>query len=136
VQAVPDNRNLSPAFVPGSLLPRAPVRDEEGRPIELLAAVEGRPVVVLCLARPHSPAERQAARRFAGLEIRVPQLARVVLLPPTTRGADAAELASLGLKVCVALEDIPLQANERLLTWTAADAAGRVLAVGRTRCRS
>lgn len=133
LQAVADSRKRSPAFSPGAPLPRVPVRDDAGRPTELLAEVEGRSAALLCLARPHSPAARQAARRFSGLELPVPQLARIVLLPSTTRGTDAAELASLGLKVYVALDDAALPADERLLTWAAIDAAGRVLAGGELR---
>lgn len=133
MQRAPRTETRSPIFVVGTMLPRTGVRDDTGRPTELLAALEGRPAVLVCLPRPHSPASRQAARRFAALEFPQLQPARALLLPPATRGADAAELAGLGLKIFVALDDAGFPADEHALSWTAADAAGRVLAVGELR---
>lgn len=129
----PAPRPYISAFEPGSLLPAVPVRDDTGRPTDLLTALEGQPTLLLRLSRPRSPAARQAVRRFAKLEVPVPRLARALLLPASTHGADAAELARLGLKLCIALGAPPSAAGEQDFTWVATDAAGRVLATGELR---
>ncbi len=130
---MPGADSAAEPFVAGALLPRTGVRDETGKPTDLLAALEGQPSALLCLPRPHSPACRQAARKFAALELKVPRLVRALILPQTTRGADAAALAALGLKIYVALEagDIAVDGHE--ISYAVGDTAGRVLASGATR---
>lgn len=114
-------------FAVGRTLPRLAVRDEAGYGTDLLTALEGQPSVLLCLPRPHSPACRQAARRFAELELGVPRLMRALLLPEATRGSDAAELASAGLKTLVALEQGKVPSGEKTLVYAVNDDAGRTL---------
>ncbi|HEX5313620.1 MAG TPA: 2OG-Fe(II) oxygenase [Gammaproteobacteria bacterium] len=117
----------------GALLPRIAVRDENGEPGDLHAALEGQPFVLLALARPRSPACRQAVRRFAALEADVPRLARVLLLPSETRGEDAAELSLPGLRRYVATASGGLAPAAEDLAYVIGDAAGRVLASGEIR---
>ena len=116
----------APDFVAGVPLPRLPVRDDSGRPIELLAALEGQPSLLLCLPRPRSPACRQAARRLAALEIAVPRLVRAVLLPETSRGEEVVGLAELGLKTLVAVRPGALPASDSTLAYALSDTAGRI----------
>lgn len=119
-------------FARGRLLARIPVRDDAGQPTDLLALLEGRPALLLYLARPHSPAARQAARRLAEIEAHADDPERAVLLPPATRGADAAALARLGVRAVVARDRLVI-ADERLLQWAATDKAGRVTQCGAVR---
>ncbi|MGH8427524.1 MAG: 2OG-Fe(II) oxygenase [Gammaproteobacteria bacterium] len=130
---MPEAESAAGSFVAGALLPRTGVRDETGKPTDLLSALEGQPSALIYLTRPHSPACRQVARKFATLELKVPRLVRALLLPQTTRGADAAALAALGLKVYVALEAGDIATDEHEVLYAVSDAAGRVLASGATR---
>ncbi|MGH8225168.1 MAG: 2OG-Fe(II) oxygenase [Gammaproteobacteria bacterium] len=120
-------RSASALFAVGDSIPRLAVRDEDGRVTDLLAALEGRPSALLCLPRPASPTCRQAARRFAELELAVPGLVRALLLPEPTRGSDAAELAALGFKTFVALEPGKVPSGEKTLIYAIGDAGGRTL---------
>lgn len=127
MQASSRARSAGALFTAGDLLPRLVVRGEDGYGTDLLAALEGQPSALLYLPRPHSPTCRQAARRFAELELAVPQLLRALLLPETTRGADAAELAALGLKTFVALEESKVPHGEKNLIYAINDDGGRTL---------
>ena len=131
--SMPGAESAARPFAAGALLPRTGVRDETGKPTDLLAALEGQPSALLYLPRPRSPACRQAARKFATLELEVPRLTRALLLPHSTHGVDAVELAALGLKVCVALETDVIAVDEHEVMYAVSDAAGRVLASGKTR---
>lgn len=116
------------------MLPALDVRDSSGRPVTLLAALEGRPAVLLHLPRPRSPGSRQAVRRLSRLDLGVTPVTRAVLLPAKARGADAAALAGPGLEVFVGLADFSLADDERNnLLWVATDAGGRVLGSGEIR---
>lgn len=119
-------------FARGSFLPKIAVRDETGQPTDLLALLEGRPALLLYLPRPHSPAARQAARRLAAINVSDPELVRAVLLPQNTHGTDAATLADLGIRTCIARDRL-VSADERLLPWAATDKAGRVVDCGTVR---
>ncbi len=125
------NRAGSIVFAGGASIPRIAVRDETGYRTDLLSALEGQPTVLLCLPRSHSPACRQAARRLAALKPAIPRLTRALLLPETTRGADAVELAELGLKTYVALTPNTIQTGEKTLIYALSDTAGCILEAGR-----
>jgi ubiquinone/menaquinone biosynthesis C-methylase UbiE len=125
------NRAESIAFAGGALIPRIAVRDEIGHRTDLLSALKGQPTALLCLPRPHSPTCQQAARRFAALKLTIPRLNRALLLPETTRGADAVELAELGLKTYVALTPNTIQTGEKTLIYALSDTTGCILEAGR-----
>ena len=74
---------------------------------------------------------RQAARRFAALKFAIPRLTRALLLPETTRGADAVELAGLGLKTYIVLTPNTIQTGEKTLIYALSDTAGCILEAGR-----
>jgi len=120
------------AFRTGARIPGLQVRDADGRPTDLPTLLEGRPALVVYVPRPHSPAARQAARRLARLETGVAGLQRILLLPASTGGADAAALAADGVVICVARDEYATE-DERLLPWAATDKAARVTHAGSVR---